>query len=125
MAQLNPTFFLNATSVAARAAEVPAADFDNGMNLGGSNAPGVGINMAGGAVVGTPEQFTLLDQHGAIRVPQDSQHIGGDGLDDGVEGPGTVAIKTGANAAAGDGTNVGDGTANLQTIGAGWVATAV
>ena len=79
-----PTVFIDDAAVAARSAEVPAASFANGMNLGGSNAAGVGINMNEGAVVGEPQQFTLLDQGNladgftpAPRVPQTSQHIGG------------------------------------------------
>jgi len=72
-----PTVFIDDAAVAARTPEVPAASFANGMNLGGSNAPGVGINMNEGAVVGTPEQFTLLDQRPAARNHAISQHIGG------------------------------------------------
>jgi hypothetical protein len=79
-----PTFFQDSPAAIARGAEVPAANFDNGMNLGGSCAPGVGINMNGGAVVGTPEQFTLLDQGNladgftpGARTPQIGQSIGG------------------------------------------------
>ena len=49
-----PTYFIDDTAKTAREAEVPGADFDNGMNYGGSNTPGVGINMNEGAVVGTP-----------------------------------------------------------------------
>lgn len=71
------TFFIDDIARTARALEVDAADFDNGMNLGASNAPGIGINMNEGAVVGTPEQFTLLDQHGNAREAQISQSIGG------------------------------------------------
>ena len=73
----NPTFFVDDTATTARKLEVVDADFDNGMNLGGSNAPAVGVNMGEGAVVGTPEQFTLLDQHGNARAGQISQSIGG------------------------------------------------
>lgn len=38
-----PTFFQDTVLTAARALEVPGADFDGGMNKAGSNAPGVGI----------------------------------------------------------------------------------
>lgn len=72
-----PTKFTDNAAVAARALEVPEAAFSNGMNLGGSNACGIGINIAEGEVVGTPEQFTLLDQHGNARASQISQSIGG------------------------------------------------
>jgi hypothetical protein len=90
-----PTFNLNAASVTARNAEyagTPFSDADGdgsynsylGMNRGGSNAPGIGINTGnieyfdGDAEL--PEKWTVLDQAGAGRTPQDSQHIGGDGL---------------------------------------------
>ena len=96
-----PTFQLNAASEAARNAEYagdPFTDADGdgtisdpylGCNRAGSCAPGIGIqtgNIAA-AVVGdlTFEQWTLLDQAGAAREPQDSQHLGGDGLGDGDE----------------------------------------
>ncbi len=71
------TYFIDDIAQTAREAEVTAADFDNGMNLGASNACGIGINMNEGAIVGTPEQFTLLDQNGLARAGQISQHISG------------------------------------------------
>ena len=71
------TFFQDDLAETARAAEVPAASFVNGMNMGGSNAPGIGINMNEGAVVGTFNQFTLLDQFENAREAQISQSIGG------------------------------------------------
>lgn len=73
-----PTYLLNATTVAARAAEYPGStDFTGGMNRGGSNAPGIGINT--GDIDPKTSDWTVLDQAGAARVPQDSQHLGGDG----------------------------------------------
>ncbi|RLA50985.1 MAG: hypothetical protein DRQ98_12140, partial [Gammaproteobacteria bacterium] len=82
--ELQPTVFRDTAAANARALETPAANFENGMNLSGSCACGIGINMLKGAVVGTPEQFTLLDQGNlaagdapAPRVPQISQSIGG------------------------------------------------
>lgn len=91
-----PTALVIDASVTAREAEVPAANFDNGMNMAASCAPGIGINMLQGAVVGTPNQFTLLDQGRPVgsggdqipvaRDPQISQAIGGNGLGAGLEG---------------------------------------
>ena len=79
-----PTYFQDDVAMTARALEVAEADFLNGMNMGGSCAPGIGINMNEGAIVGTPEQFTLLDQGNAFtpeapraRTPAFSQSIGG------------------------------------------------
>ena len=79
MAQNLPTYNLNATSVAARDAEMGVAgQFAGGMNLGGSNAPGVGI--ATNVIDPKLDDWTIEDQAAAGRTPQDSQHIGGDGL---------------------------------------------
>jgi hypothetical protein len=136
----DPTFYKDATAVTARALEVPNADFLNGMNAGGACAPGLGINIDGGAV--DPEHFSLLDQHEAIRVPQDGQQIGGlafvdrTGGDDssgGVSGVGVQPILTATNQTQAakdadsslDGVPVITGDANLQTLSAGWVDTAI
>ena len=76
----NPTVFSDDSARGLREGELPLASFVNGMNLGGSNSMGIGINMSAVTpfpVVGTPEQFTLLDQDGDIRVGQRSQSIGG------------------------------------------------
>ena len=116
------TYFTDLTTVIAREAEVAAADFDNGMNQGGSCAPGIGINIGGGAVVGTPEQFTLLDQDGDARVPQVTQHIGGNGLNAGVAGKGTEPIEIGVNDLAGDGGVAVEGNAVLVDLAGGWAA---
>lgn len=137
------TAFIDDTAVTSREAEVPAANFDNGMNLGGSCAPGVGINMLEGAIVGTPAQFTLLDQFGNARTAQISQAIGGFPFVDratvpwpgsgGTEGtapdavvrygvsPGQAAKN--ANSAL-DGTMTFTSNATLNTLNGGWVAAA-
>jgi hypothetical protein len=124
------TYFIDATAVAARAAEVPNASFANGCNLAGACACGVGINMNEGAIVGEPQQFTLLDQHGDARVAQISQHIGGSGLGAGSIGTlpdavirfGTAPTQAAKDAnSALDGTIVNVGNATLNTLGAGWV----
>ena len=92
-----PSFQNNATSVTARNAEYsgdPLDDVDGngdydtykGCNRAGSCAPGIGIGT--GFVLGVdaatvnanPEKWTVADQAAAARIPQDSQHIGGDGL---------------------------------------------
>lgn len=125
-----PTVFVETVTVAARALEVPDAAFDDGMNLGASNAPGIGINFGGGAIVGEPQQFTLLDQDGDARNPQVSQVIGGDGLTEvgdwpssgGVEGKGTLPVTAQTPDASGDGSAAIDGTAALTDLAVGWVA---
>ena len=129
----NATYYQDPTATTAREAEVTAADFSGGMNKGGSNAPGVGINIAGGALpaAGTPgdDQWTLLDQHEAVRVPQDGQELGGAGFVDrssvawissgGVEGAGSVPINVTDND-----TEVND-TTSLATLAAGWIQNTV
>jgi hypothetical protein len=109
----NPTFYIDTSAVAARTSEVPDASFINGMNAGGSNACGVGVNADEGAVVGTPAQFTLLDQAGAARTPQLSSILGS---------LIPSALFIGTNSATGDGTPASLGGATLASLGAGWVA---
>ena len=124
-----PTYFVDDAAVTAREAEVTAADFDNGCNLAGSNGAGIGINMNEGAVVGTPNQFTLLDQHGDAREAQISQHIGGSGLGDGSIGTlpdavirfGTLPTEAAKDSdPAIDGTIVPVGNATLSVLLDGW-----
>jgi hypothetical protein len=120
-------------TLVARGSEVSGADFDAGCNLAASNAPGIGINMGGGAVVGTAEQFTLEDQAEAARTPQDSQVIGGEGLttaadyplSGGASGAGTVPIQSGVPSSTGDGDVTVGGDATLATLSAGWVESGV
>ena len=132
----NPTFFVDATNaITPRALEVPDASFTDGANWAASCAPGIGINMGEGAVVGSAEQFTLLDQDGDVREPQASQYIGGAGYvnratvaypgSGGVAGKGTIGIGTGTNSETGDGTPTVTGDANLETLANGWVDTPV
>jgi hypothetical protein len=133
-----PTVFIDDAAVTAREAEVPEANFNNGMNLGGSNACGIGINMNEGAIVGSREQFTLLDQLGLARVPQISQHIGGYPFNPSTNYPssggqeGTLpdsSIRFGDNPTAAekaadpalDGTVTLTGNCTLNTLAEGWV----
>jgi len=76
MAQSNPNYFTDDAAVALREVENTAADFLNGMNAGGSCAPGIGISEGQANNADTPEQFTLLDQNSNPRTPQISQSIG-------------------------------------------------
>ena len=120
-------------SYTAREAEVANADWDKGCNRGGTNAPGIGVNIAGGEISGDPQQFTLKDQADAVRVPQISEVIGGLGLttkaeypsSGGISGKGTVPLAVGNVSAEGDGEVLATGNANLQTLAAGWVDVAV
>ncbi len=105
-----PVTLYDATQVAARAVEVPDAAWDDGMNYG-SNACGVGINFGEGEVVGTPEQFTLLDQTNTARTPQNSALLGGDPL----------ALDNVTNDGSGDGSVTVNGTVQLAALATGWV----
>jgi hypothetical protein len=133
MANPEVTAFADTTAttgaIALREADVPDASFTDGVNWGGSCSPGLGINIDGGAVEGSNEQFTLLDQFEAVRVPQDASYIGNSGLGDGLEGVGLVPITTATIPdgpdESGDITATITGDANLQTLAAGWVNTAI
>lgn len=124
------TGFTDDAARALRQAEVPLASFGNGCNIAGSNACGLGINIDGGEVVGTAEQFTLLDQRGIARVTQISQCVGGFPYVPNVDYPssggseGTLPdaiIFTGTNSLNGDGEPTRTGDASLVTLGEGWV----
>lgn len=122
------TAFVDSAAVAARAVEVPDADFAAGCNAGATNSSGIGINIGGGEVIGTPEQYTLLDQFENARAAQISQCIGGPGYSaagtsDGQEGtlPDAV-IRAGNPSASGDGGVTGTGNASLLTLLAGWTS---
>lgn len=130
------TYYVDGLAKTIRQGEVPAASFDNGVNNAGLNAAGIGINSGGGAVVGTPEQFTLEDQHEAARTPQFSQAIGGLAhtstsgwpSSGGTSGAGAQPIQAGtfptvaakkANSAL-DGTVITAGNATLTDLASGW-----
>ena len=70
-----PTNFLGSGPVTNRETEVPGASFDNGANLPGSCAPGIGINITTPATPVNPNDFTLLDQDGDTREPQVSHTV--------------------------------------------------
>ena len=112
------TFFQDQAIKTARSAEVSVlADWDSGLNRGGSCAPGVGIGTGNGE--NKLDDWTLLDQTGAARNPQDSQHIGNGGVT-GTPGPGTVPI----NVYDADATDYND-TVSLTNISTGWIRNAV
>jgi hypothetical protein len=114
--------FIDIDALAVRPAEVAAASFANGMNKG-SCQPGIGISGGPTLLVGTPEQFTLLDQNGDARTPQLGQSIGGVALGDGETVVASQAIDLIDQADnSGDGTVTIDGTGvTLTTLAAGWV----
>ena len=81
-----PSLLLSATAVTERNAEYPGDPFTDdegtgdyntylGCNRAGSCAPGIGINTS--FIDPKLSDWSLLDQAGAVRDPQDSEHIGG------------------------------------------------
>lgn len=118
---LNPTVFVDVDAAAARAIEVPAASFTNGCNGPASTGGGIGINMAGGEVVGTPNQFTLLDQNGLARVAQISQSIGLEPNQFIITGTSPTQAEKDADPSL-EGTLSLLGAASLITLPEGWVA---
>lgn len=124
MARL-PQAFIDDIAVATRSAEVPDAAFNNGMNLGGSCACGIGIGTENPNLEESLPNWTLLDQHGNPRTTQISQHIGGSGLGDGSEGTLPDAITRFATVSAnGDGSAVYTANPSLVDLAVGWVAAA-
>lgn len=129
-----PTYFQDATAVAARDAEytgTPCSDVDGdgttanpylGCNRAGSSAPGVGINVSPTPAASDgdvhPPNWTLEDQHEVARAPQDGAHLGNTGLAGGTAGVGTVPINIFAPA---DDNN----TCVLADVAVGWVNTVV
>jgi hypothetical protein len=89
MAGINlPTYGRSESAVTSRAAEYaddPDLDFDGGLNLGASNAPGIGICT--GVVNPKLSDWTVDDQFGVTRAPQGTQHIGITGLVVGSDNP--------------------------------------
>jgi hypothetical protein len=135
-------YFLVAADVTSRNAEYPGTpltDTDGdgsyntylGCNRAGSCAAGIGIATDNAGLLTYPApgaMWTLLDQDGDARNPQDSQHIGGTGFVDrsstdwpssgGVSGKGTVPINRW------DPTDQND-TFSLLVLANGWIENAV
>jgi hypothetical protein len=124
MAQSLISYFVDDAALAALdtrvpgAADVAVAGTVNGMNVGASNAPGIGISTENPDLDESLPNWTLLDQHGNARDAQISQLIGGNGL---VARTGNVAttwdttqaLYTPSGAASSGGT---EGTAPDATI---------
>lgn len=122
MATATACTFLDALARTTRTTENTAADWDTGMNWANCN-PGVGIAVGPTNLTGTPEKWTLLDQAGAARAPQDGQSIGGVALNAGVD---TAAATGFSIVQAADDTGSGGqtalGVATLTTLAGGWVS---
>lgn len=73
--------FVDDTTLAARQAEVPDAEWNSGMLGGGGAGPGIGIGPQTDLDESLPN-WTLLDQFGNARDAQIGQNIGGSGYSD-------------------------------------------
>jgi hypothetical protein len=80
-----PTYCRNEAAITTLESLTTGADFDGGLNLGASCAPGIGICT--GVVDPKLSDWTVADQKGVARDAQISSHIGIDGLDDGSDNP--------------------------------------
>lgn len=90
-----PTAFVDAVAAVTRNLTdgIPIEQLNGGCNEAASCSPGIGINVGGGKLEERNDEWTLLDQDAATRVPQIGQYIGSTGLGDGAEGKGTVGIN--------------------------------
>lgn len=99
------TYAWNPTNRATRASEVaessPGVDFNKGLNMGATNAPGIGVCTD--VVDPKVDDWTTLNQREVARDPETSQHVGGDGSTVGISG------HTGALLRAIQGDQPGDG----------------
>ena len=116
------TAYVDSVAVAARSPEVPDASWVTGMNGGGSNAPGIGIATDVAGLGESLPNWTLLDQDGDGRTPQDSQQIGGSALGAGTDGKGLLPILVVTASVAGDGDYALVGNATLAALAVGWTA---
>lgn len=116
MAQNDPTFLRNPATVSTRDAEMAVSgQFAGGTNYAASNAGGVGIATANGQC--KLDDWTVEDQHEAARDPQQSQHIGGNGLGAG--------LADGAANINSDGVDDFNDTVSLTVEATGWVRNSV
>jgi hypothetical protein len=135
MAQALPTFFTDDVAVTAMQARVPDQVDDTGMNFGASNAPGIGISTENPGLEQSLPNWTLLDQHGDARAAQISQLIGGDGITEAADWPGSggtigtlpdAVVRFGTNPANVNGQPVNDtpitkgNGADLVLLATGW-----
>ena len=107
-----------------------ASTWADGVN-NASCSPGIGIAVGAGAITESNSAWTLLDQNGLARTPQDSQSIGGIGYTDpagwpssgGVSGLPTRTVRVITVNVAGTGVIASSlGNATLASLATGWAA---
>lgn len=114
----NPTGYTNASQLFIRGVAMPNASWTNGCTIAASNSPGIGI-ATDVTLLGESENWTLLDQHGVARTPQDGQLIGTVAS---IIAPGIIVFDNAES--TGDGSYAGDaslGWAYLEDLDLGWV----
>lgn len=84
-----PNAFIDDAAVTALDTRVPDAVTGTGMYHTGSNAPGIGIGTDNAGLEQSLPNWTLLDQFGNARDAQRSQLIGGDGITEAADWPGS------------------------------------
>ena len=89
MAQALPTFFSDDVAQTAMEARVPTVVANTGVTYGGGNAPGIGISTENPGLEESLPSWTLLDQHENARDDQIGQLIGGDGITEAADWPGS------------------------------------
>ena len=114
----NPTAYTNAYELFIRSLAIPTASWTNGCTIPASNSPGIGISTDV-TMLGESDNWTLLDQDGAARTPQDGQLIGTVAS---LVSPGIIVCDNAES--TGDGGYAGDATlgwAYLEDLDLGWV----
>ena len=89
MAQSQISFFVDDAAVTALDTRVPNATANSGMFAGASNSPGIGISTETTGLEESLPNWTLLDQAGNARSSQRGQLIGGDGITEASDWPGS------------------------------------
>lgn len=93
MAQSFISLFVDDVSVTAMTTRVPDAVFNSGVFAGASNSPGIGISTENPGLEESLPNWTLLDQHGNARESQIGQLIGGDGITEASDWPGSGGVE--------------------------------
>ena len=115
----NPTWYINAVELFARALELPNAVWASGCNYPAANSPGIGIGT-GVTNLEQSSNWTLLDQFGAGRTPQNGQQIGR-----GASGaqPGIGVADNATATGNGNYSSIRTGSATLSSLSTGWIST--
>ena len=112
------SFFVNGPAIAALQLLQPDLGYTGGMNIGGSNCPGIGVGVNRPYL--KPSDWTLKDQDEAARTPQVGSSVGVSGIGQGAPTKSTLPLQVGVCAAAGDGTVEEEAGAFLTSLDTGW-----